>query len=434
MSNGRLLSQSRRSFLKLSAASLGAIAAPAIISSRGFADEPEPIKVGLVNPLEGECAQWGIPIVRGGQIWADEHNAEGGILCGDGLRHKIEYDAYTNVCFYPNEELKAFKKAILEDEKKFMFQTYTPASRKAVGRITTQNKVLTNSYGGGYMSADHPYLMGGITGSPTAFLGLVAHVLERHPEVKKVALLFTDNSFGHAGRGYSAAGCQPYVESGRCEIVYNDVFDPATTDYFPLLNGVLKEKPDAIFHSDLPPGKQAILLETSNHLKFEGVWMCHSWDLAHILKRVAPADLEGKVYGGFGVDASEASFNDKAHNMYQTYVSQHGAEDWIGFSGLTYSALATWDDAFRNSPSIDPTDVMNTLFSMGPIDHSIYGMSNWSGKEIYGVDHHLLTPTPKYVVSNGEFKLSGVTDDAGWWSEHGASAYPVLKEYGLTET
>ena len=334
MSNKRVSSPSKRTFLKLGAAALGAVAAPAIISSRGFADEPEPIRVGLVNPLEGECAQWGIPIVRGGQIWADEHNAQGGILCGDGLRHKIEYDAYTNVCFYPNEELKAFKKAILEDEKGFMFQTYTPASRKAVGRITTQNKVLTNSYGGGYMSADHPYLMGGITGSPTAFLGLVAHVLERHPEVKRVALLFTDNSFGHAGRGYSAAGCQPYVDSGRVQVVYNDVFDPATTDYFPLLNGVLKEKPDAIFHSDLPPGKQAILLETSTHLKFDGVWMCHSWDLAHILKRVAPADLEGKVYGGFGVDASEASFNEKAHNMYQTYVREawrRGLDRVLGF-------------------------------------------------------------------------------------------------------
>jgi len=120
--------------------------------------------------------------------------------------------------------------------------------------------------------------------------------------------------------------------------------------------------------------------------------------------------------------------------MYKTYVAQHGAEDWIEFSGLTYSALATWDDAFKNSPTIDPTDVMNSMYSLGQINHSIYGKSNWSGKEIYGVDHHLLTPTPKYVVSNGEFKLSGVTDDAAWWSEHGAAAYPVLKEAELTET
>ncbi|MEQ8650906.1 MAG: ABC transporter substrate-binding protein [Kiloniellales bacterium] len=424
----------KRRFLKTSAALVGAVAAPAILSSRGIANEPEPIKVGLVNPLEGECAQWGIPIVRGGQIWADEHNAKGGILCGDGERHKIEYSGYTNVCFYPNEELKAFKKALLEDDKKYMFQTYTPASRKAIAQLATQQKVLTNSYGGGFMSPQFPYLMGGITGSPTAFLGLVAHVLEKQPEVKKVALLFTDNSFGHAGRGYTAAGCQPYVDSDRIEVVYNEVFDPGTTDYFPLLSAVLETKPDAIFHSDLPPGKQAILLETAYHLGFEGVWMCHSWDLAHILQRVPAEKMEGRVYAGFGVDASEPTFSKKAYDMYETYVERYGAEDWIGFSGLTYSALLTFDAGFANAPSIDPTDVMNTLYEMKSIDHPIYGESHWGGKEIFGVDHHLLTPTPKYVVSDGGFKLSGVFDLSPWWTEHKASALPVLKQYGLTET
>ena len=38
-------SKSRRNFIKLSAATLGAFAAPAIISSRGVASEPEPVKV-----------------------------------------------------------------------------------------------------------------------------------------------------------------------------------------------------------------------------------------------------------------------------------------------------------------------------------------------------------------------------------------------------
>jgi len=101
---------SRRAALRSGAAALIGLSlgAPAIIRSRGFAAEPEKIRMGLVNPLEGECAQWGIPIVRAGQMWADEHNAQGGIMCGDGQRHMIDYKAYTNVCFYPNEELTPF--------------------------------------------------------------------------------------------------------------------------------------------------------------------------------------------------------------------------------------------------------------------------------------------------------------------------------------
>ena len=424
---------SRRGLLKNGAVALAAFAAPALITQRGFAAEPEAIKMGMVNPLEGECAQWGIPIVRAGQMWADEHNAQGGILCGDGQRHKIEYSAYTNVCFYPKDELTAFRSAILQDGKKFMFQTYTPASRKAIARIATENQVLTNSYGGGYMSADFPYLMGGITGSPTAFLGLVSHVLEQHPEIKRVALMFTDNSFGQAGRAYTAAGCAPFEASGAIQVVYNDVFNPDTSDFFPLLSAVLQTRPDAIFYSDLPPGKQAILLETSQSLNFGGIWMSHSWDLPQIAKRVDLGKLSNRVYGGFGVDASEPTFSKRAHDMYKAYVDKYGAGEWIGFAGLTYSAMVTLDQAFAHSPSIDPTDVMKTLYAMQTVDHPIYGKSVWSGKEIFGVDHHLLTPTPKYVIRDGGLALSGVVDDGAWWAEHKKVAMPALHKYGATE-
>ncbi len=423
----------RRGLLRNGAATIAALAAPAFISARGFAAEPETIKMGMVNPLEGECAQWGVPIVRAGQMWADEHNAQGGILCGDGERHKIEYSAYTNVCFYPKEELTAFRSAILQDGKKYMFQTYTPASRKAIARIATEQKVLTNSYGGGFMSADFPYLMGGITGSPTAFLGLVSHVLEQHPEIKRVALMFTDNSFGQSGRAYTAAGCAPFEASGAIEVVYNEVFDPETSDFYPLLSAVLQTKPDAIFYSDLPPGKQAILLETSQALNFDGVWMSHSWDLPQIAQRVDLAGLADRVYGGFGVDASEPTFSARAHEMYKAYVDRYGAGEWVGFAGLTYSAMVTLDQAFADSPTIDPTDVMETLYATAAVDHPIYGKSMWSGTEIFGVDHHLLTPTPKYVIRAGALALSGVVDDGAWWAEHKDAAMPVLQKYGATD-
>lgn len=406
------------------------VAAPALIASRGFAAEPERLRFGIANPLEGECAQWGVPIVRAAQMWADEHNAAGGILCGDGQRHKIDFKAYTNVCFFPNEELKAFRSAVLQDNRQYMFQTYTPACRKAIARLVTEKQVLTNSYGGGYMAREFPFLLGGITGSPTAFLGLVSHVVEKNPDAKRVALLFTDNSYGLAGRAYTAAGCAPYVASGKMNIVHNSVFDPNTTDYFPLLGEVLKTKPDAIFFADLPPGKQALLLQTAQQLSYKGIWMSHSWDLPQIAQRVDLGALEGRLYCGFGVDASEPTYSKRAHAMYQSYVSKYGANEWIGFAGLTYSAMATLEQAFAQSRTTDPKSVTEALYGIKQVDHPIYGKSTWSGADIFGVDHHLLTPTPKYVLKQGKFALSGVAQDAQWWAEHKKAALPVLKSNG----
>lgn len=421
---------SRRRFIKASAGAVGTIAMGGLLM--GAKKTPAPIKIGLVNPLEGECAQWGIPIFHGGQIWADEHNARGGILCGDGERHPIEYKGYTNVCYLPNEELKAFKKAILDDGMKYMFQTYTPACRRAVGAITTKKKVLTNSYGAGFLSAKYPYLFGGVTGTPTSFIGLAASLIEKHPEIKRVALLFTDNSYGHADRFYTRAGCAPYEKEGRIKVVYDEVFNPGMTDYFPLMSAILKKKPDVIFNADLPAGKQAILLETGYHLKYDGFWVNHTWNLPHILTRCSPEQLDGKLYQGGGVEAAEPSYSDRMHNMYKTFVKRYGEKEWMNFAGVTYSSMATLEPAFAASPSIDPEDVKNTLYGMPEIDHPIYGKSKWSGKDIFGVNHHLLTPTPKYMFSGGENKLSGVYDLGPWWKKYGKIALPILEKGKLT--
>src|SRR5262245_10606510 len=123
------------------------------------------VKVGVIQALAGDCAQWGIPVVRGTQMWADELNAQGGILAGDGKRYTIEIRPYDNVCYIPGEELKAARRAILDDGVQYLLQTYTPASRQAIADLLNEKKVLAISYGAGFLSEKYPYLMGGITGT-----------------------------------------------------------------------------------------------------------------------------------------------------------------------------------------------------------------------------------------------------------------------------
>ena len=415
---------SRRDFIKTAAGAVGAVTiGGALIGARKTA---EPIRLGLINPLEGQCAQWGIPIVRAGQIWADDYNAEGGILCGDGLRHPIEYDVYTNVCYHPTEELKAAKKAILEDKKDFLFQTYTPSCRRAVAPLCTQHKVLCNAYGAGYLSTEHPYLMGGITGTPTSYLAIMAHMLDKNPDIKRVAILCNDDSAGIAARWYFTAVCEAYKD--KIKLVDNKTFDRTITDYFNLLGAVLKTKPDAIVFGTAAPANQALLLETGYTLGYEGFWGAETWGLVHILKRVSPEQIEGKLYSGNGVDASEPSFSAKAHKMYQTYGKRWGFEDWIGWAGVSYSAQVTLDIGLQAAESVDSTTVMKTLYSMPEVNHPIYGKSVWTGKDVYGVNHHLLTPGAVYVTRGGKHTLSGVTDLGPWWEEHKGACLPVLKE------
>ena len=258
------------SIMRRALPALAGIAALAAVNSG--VDKPafaaETLDVGAIQPLAGDCAQWGVPIVRGMQFWADQLNAEGGLLAGDGKRYMINLKTYDNVCYIPGEELKAGRKAILDDKIKFMLQTFTPGSRQAIAQMTTDNHVLTTSYGAGYLSKDHPYLNGGITGSPAAYMLIASRALQANPDVKRVAIITSDNSFGLAAKAYFEAGVAAHTD--QAEIVYNESYAPeATKDMLGLLTPLMASKPDMVCQLGWVPAQYASAIETefSEHLK-----------------------------------------------------------------------------------------------------------------------------------------------------------------------
>jgi hypothetical protein len=56
-------------------------------------ETPKTAKLGFLCPLSGDAAGWGLPGLTGLRIWADELNAQGGMLVGD-KRIPIEIITY----------------------------------------------------------------------------------------------------------------------------------------------------------------------------------------------------------------------------------------------------------------------------------------------------------------------------------------------------
>ena len=388
------------------------------------------ITMGVIQPQAGDCGQWGIPITRGVHIWADQHNAAGGLLAGDGKRYKIEIKAYDNVCYIPGEELKAGRRAILDDKIKFMLQTFTPGSRQAIADMSTENHVLLTSYGAGYLSKDHPYLMGGITGSPIAYMLIASRALTANPAAKRVAIITGDSSFGIAAKAYYEAGVAAHAN--QAEIVYNESYSPdATKDMLGLLTPLMATNPDVICELGFVPAQWAIAIETLEQLGFKGAYCAEGFTLPLIYKRVSPEALAGRFYSGYAFEASEPTFSAKGHEFYKIYVEKYGKEEWSPYAPIGYAAMGTIEAGIKMSPSIDSKTVMETLYAAAWIDHPIFGPSVWGGEEIYGANHHLLTPLPIYTVNaNGDVVLDAVIDTAEWWAKNKDAALPKLKTGG----
>lgn len=406
-----------------------AVAAVLGMTSAGWAAE-DAIRVGALQPLAGDCAQWGVPLTRGMEMWAEEFNEEGGIEIGTGERFPITVKAYDNICYIPGEELKAARRAVLDDNVDIMLQTYTPAARQAIAKLVTDNKVLTTSYGAGYLNEEYPYLIGGMTGSPTSHMFIASHIVNSVPDAKRIAILTVDNSFGQAARAYYRAGLAPYMDD--IEIVYDASYaEGASSDMLGVLTPVMQANPDVILEMGLTPGHKGALIEAADQLGFTGVFGSEEWNLTFVKDRVSLDQVEGRLFMAYALEASEPDFSPRAHEFYKRYVEKYGADEWSTFAAISYAAMASFEPAIAKASAPTGEAIREAMFADAQLEHPLFGTSMWGGTELYGANNHLLTPIPVYTVDGeGNFVIADVVDVPTWWEEHKDVAMPELEAGG----
>jgi branched-chain amino acid transport system substrate-binding protein len=340
-----------------------------------------------------------VPITRGVGIRAEEFNAADGIRDATGTAHKIVVTGDDNECYAAGGELTAFRRAILDEGNQIMLQTFTPASRKTVADMTTGNKVQATSYAAGFLGKDYPYLMGSVTGSPASYMYLVSHLLETRPDIKKVSIVTTDNSFGQAARAFYPAGIAPQAD--RVEIVLDSPHDPAMANDMPgLATPIATAAPDLIVEPGFTPGQPAAFIEAMGQLGYAGLFGGEGWTMSFVTERVAPETLAGRLFSAYVVDASEASFSPRMTEFFDAYVAEHGVEEWTVLASVAYAAMTTLEVGIQGASARTGQAVREVLFANPRVEQPLFGTSSWGGAKVYGVNTHLLTPLPVHSTDH----------------------------------
>jgi len=395
----------------------------AALSCKAEKPSAEPIRVGAIAPLAGECSLWGIPMVRCCQIYAELLNAEGGILAG-GEYHPVEVTAYDNVCYIPDEELKVAKKAALDDGVKFIIGTNTLGCRRATIAFTTEQKVLVSSYGPGYLSPDYPYTMSPEVGCPANLAIAAEYIVKKHPEIKKVAITCADAHPEIAP--YYEAACKAL----GLEIVYEKPFPVETFDFTAYMTAVIATGPDLILEYATPA--QGVFLAAAKRAGFTGYVLMDDMDEPSILDAVSAEDVEGKAYSAGAMNYADPLCPPKGKPIYDRYIEQYGEAEWASFAG-GYSTvmMVVLEVGIPAADSIDPTDVMNALYAMPEVDHPMFGKGTWSGMEIWGCNHHLLTPSPVFVFRGGKVVIADFVSATDWWERNKDAVLSALAEHKM---
>lgn len=240
MKHVRQFAPSRRTVLAGGAA---ALAAPFV--SR-LARAQDPVNVGVIVPLSGANAQFGINSRNGIQLVADEINAAGGIASLGGAPINLVIADSTST---PSTAASVAQRMISQNQVVAVLGAFASSLTIAISEITERRQLplLTMSFsdiitGRGFKSVFQVVNKGSTLGA--AQFDYTREIAERLGEpADKIAIMYEDTAYGTS----QAEGLRTAANASGVEIVMDAAYPLGITDVTPLINELRNSGAQTVF-------------------------------------------------------------------------------------------------------------------------------------------------------------------------------------------
>jgi branched-chain amino acid transport system substrate-binding protein len=220
----------RRTLLSGTAALL---AAPFVLSS-ARAEAPA-VNVGVIMPLSGANAQFGINARNGIELAADEINTAGGIAeLGGAKINLIVADATST----PTTAGNVAQRLITQQDMTAVLGAFASSLTIAISEVTERRDIplLTMSFadqitGRGYKNIFQVVAKASVIGK-AQFDYVAAIAQSAGSKIEKIAIMYEDTAYGTA----QATGLRAGAKAANVEIVMDDAYPLGITDTTPLVN------------------------------------------------------------------------------------------------------------------------------------------------------------------------------------------------------
>jgi branched-chain amino acid transport system substrate-binding protein len=231
----------RRTLLSGTAALL---AVPFVLSSARA--EAAAINVGVIMPLSGANAQFGINARNGIELVADEINAAGGIAeLGGAKINLIVADATST----PTTAGNVAQRLITQQDMTALLGAFVSSLTIAISEVTERRDIplLTMSFadqitGRGYKNIFQVVAKASVIGK-AQFEYTAAIAQAAGSKIEKIAIMYEDTAYGTA----QANGLRAGAKAANVEIVMDDAYPLGITDTTPLINKLRGSGAQAVF-------------------------------------------------------------------------------------------------------------------------------------------------------------------------------------------
>ena len=413
----------RRTFLGATAA--GAAFAGGLVPTNAAA-ATKTVKIGFLAPLTGEVAAWGLPGLYGCEIWAEKMNAAGGVQIGDDT-YTFEFVSYDNE-YAPEKARAGATKLIFEDEVKFIMMLGGD-TWPAVQPIANKSGMLVSTLLPSDLSPDTTTLIAPCEVHPIYNVTGVWWLADQMPDLKSAVICAQDDALGRP----SVATYLAAFEAHGIGVQDTVFFDPATSDFAPVMTSMLSKNPDILCLDTAYADYVHPLCEQAYQQGFKGkIISCTADFYEKIVEKTSKEFMEGFIFQF--PDFDDPALNQEAINFdapaeFYAEYSKRWPGEWGAVSWEYASIMDLWVQGAQRTGSVEPQDVLAGMKQGGTGKHA-FGDANWWGKELFGIDNALVGNWPVVVIENGKAVIKEFRNIPKWWEMHGELLVKHFTEMG----
>jgi len=361
------------------------------------------LKIGVIGPMTGPGAQWGLAAAGGVQIAAKEVNDKGGLKVGDKT-YRVEVVPYDEQ-YKAAVAISAMQRLVNQDGVKFVFGPVSSAGTLAVMDISKDTKTIgiTGAYSSKAIDPSNPYMFRVYSVASDFAEPMVKWLKKNLPaNATRVAIV---NPNDETGWDSDKLLTELYKKYGY-DVVAKELYERSVRDYIPILTKILAEKPDLLDVGTAPPASAGLIVRQARELGYKG----------HIVKIGGSGPRQ--IIEAAGKDAAEGVINylpaDEQNPAYQRL-----AADFKTMTGNEMNPLlVNWYDgayilmaAIQAAGTVSDTDKVRQSFAKAlPRKSVLGGTIQLGGKNLYGIDNAFLTTNYIGVIKNGDVVAVGTAD------------------------
>ena len=312
-------------------------------------------KIGVMMPLTGDAAAYGLPIQRALKIAVDEINAKGGI---NGKKLEAIYeDSKCN----PKDGNAAAQKLVNIDKVKLIAGGVCSGETLGAAPITEANKVILISpastspditKAGDFVFRVTPSdAFAGIVASDYAFKDLNA---------RKAAIISETTDYA---QGLRKVFKENFIKLGG-EVVADETYNPEDTEFRTQVTKVKDANPDVIYIVPQAPAKGILLIK---QIKEAGLNQ-HSLTAEVLIGRNVVKDNAADMEGMIGIEQKVDEKNPKIVALFAKYKSQTGDDaPFPAYMAGAYDIVYLVSDAIAKN-GYDSEKIRDYLYAVKDYD------------------------------------------------------------------